>query len=531
MWNPDLLAEALKLNASWEKYQRDVLPSAPGEFRSGLRSVARRNLGDNMADLVSRARTPLPGNTLPEDALNTELKNFDQSLNQLHQIYAVGEELGGSGSSLQKSVNLYLQAIRLLREIGKKISSDTLYSFNRDAIGKWDGTTPMSQVLYSAESPVDVADYIVADHNRLRTMVEEADPLVRLLADSGLSPGEGRSSVNWGKLAADFQQFADKKAGNPIGTLESFLRTDIDKIVPENRCQGGSAVAQYGDSRKSDPFVDAVNGLRAEAVHACLMLVRQRYIDLAANFNAHLAGKFPFASDPKAAEATVNDVGAFYDLYAQASPGLIESLERLGASDSTIKPKIHDAINFLQRNALAQPLFATADKNSLPALDVTTQFRSNLTRETGGNQIIDWELRIGSQTIHNTAAPQTIRWHYGDRVTLSLRYAKDSPNVPVAKEPQVGMRIEDRTVTFDFRQNWALLALLLSHPASATDFDNPLAPSPNTVRLSFANAPGPPPGTVVFTTFSLQAPAAKDAPPAKSTLAIVPLPSSAPSLP
>jgi hypothetical protein len=93
------------------------------------------------------------------------------------------------------------------------------------------------------------------------------------------------------------------------------------------------------------------------------------------------------------------------------------------------------------------------------------------------------------------------------------------------------MRIEDRTVTFDFRQNWALLALLLSHPASATDFDNPLAPSPNTVRLSFANAPGPPPGTVVFTTFSLQAPAAKDAPPAKSTLAIVPLPSSAPSLP
>jgi hypothetical protein len=234
----------------------------------------------------------------------------------------------------------------------------------------------------------------------------------------------------------------------------------------------------------------------------------------------------------------VNDVAAFYYLYAQTSPGLTESLERLGAMDSTMKPKIQDAITFVGAAARAQPLFATADKNSLPALDVTTQFRSNLTREAGGNQIIDWELRIGSQTIHNTAAPQTIRWHYGDRVTLSLRYAKDSPNVPVAKEPQVGMRIEGRTVTFDFRQNWALFALLLSHPASRTDFDNPRASSPNTVRLSFANAPvssaasgSAPPGTVVFTTFSLQAPAAKDAPPAKSTLEIVPLPSSAPSLP
>jgi hypothetical protein len=58
------------------------------------------------------------------------------------------------------------------------------------------------------------------------------------------------------------------------------------------------------------------------------------------------------------------------------------------------------------------------------------------------------------------------------------------------------------------------------------------------VRLSFANAPvssatigSALPGTLVFTTFSLQAPVAKDAPPAKSTLVIVPLPSSAPSLP
>jgi hypothetical protein len=199
-----------------------------------------------MADLVSRARTPLPGNTLPEDALYTELKNFDESLNQLKQIQAVGEQMGEFGRSLVGSLNLYLQAIRLLREINQKISPDTLYSFNTDAIGKWDGKSPMSQVLYSAESPVDVADYIAADHDRLRAVVGEAEPLVRLLADSGLSPGEGRSAVNWSKLAADFQQFADKKAGNPIGTLESFLRTDIDKIVPENRCQDGSAVAQNG---------------------------------------------------------------------------------------------------------------------------------------------------------------------------------------------------------------------------------------------------------------------------------------------
>jgi type VI secretion system protein ImpL len=535
IWNPDLLAEALKLNTSWEKYQRDVLPSVPGGLRAGIRLIARRSLGDSMADVVSRARTPLPGNTPSEDALNTELQNFDQSLDQLKQIYAVSQGLGDSGRSLQNSLNLHLQAIRLLRNINQKISPNAIYSFQRDAIGKWNGTTPMSQAIYSgAESAEDVTDYITADHNRLRTLVDEADPLVQLLTEGGLPAGDDRSSVYWTKLGTDFKQFADKKAGNPIGTLEGFLRTDIDKILPENRCQGGAV-----DTRAGDPFVDALNGLRTDAVHACLMLVRQRYIKLADNFNSHLAGKFPFAANPAAAEATTNDVSAFFDLYTQTNAGLVESLDRLGASDATIKPKIPDAIAFLQRIADAQPLFATADKNSQPALDVTTQFRSNQgPRETGGNQIIDWELRIGSQIIHYSLAPQTIRWHYGDPVVLSLRYAKDSPNIPLARQPQFGMQIADRTITFGFRQNWALFALLLSHPAGATDFDNPNAPVPNTVRLTFGNAPGSstaggsgPPDTVVFTSFIVQAPAAKDAPPAKNTLAIVALPANAPAIP
>jgi hypothetical protein len=128
-----------------------------------------------------------------------------------------------------------------------------------------------------------------------------------------------------------------------------------------------------------------------------------------------------------------------------------------------------------------------------------------------------------------------------------LRYAKDSPRIPVARGTEHDAQIGDRKVTYDVKRNWSLLALLVSHAAQATDFENPLAPRANTIRLSFGNAPGSPgatlsgltgsglPETVVFVSFDLQAPAAKDVPAkegaGRSAVAVSAFPSHAPVIP
>lgn len=534
-WNGDMLAEALKLNASWEKYQHDVLPTVPDGARAGIRSIAQRGLAASMAAVAGSARGPLTTNSSVEDPLTAELKNFDQSLDKLKQLQSIGEKLGPAGANLISNLNLYRQAIRLLGAINAQISTASLYSWQTDALQKWDGSSPLSQVLYGVTSSDALADAIAADHERLRNLVQEADPVVQLLSDGGLPLGT--QTVYWDKLGVDFKQFGDKKAGNPIAALETFLNHDIDKIAPENHCQSGAA-----DPRTSDPFALALNTLRTDAARACLLLIRQRYTAIADNFTQHLAGKFPFSTDTTASvEADPNDVANFFDLMNQNGAGLAESLDRLGAMDSTIKPKAQAAVSFLKKISLVQPLFATADKDSLPALDVAVQFRSNQTRESGGDQIIDWDLKIGEQAAQYQAAPKPIRWHYGDRVTLTMRYAKDSPNVPVSSAPENDLQIGDRKVTYDYKKNWSLFALLLRHPALATDFENPLAPLPNTVRLDFGNAPGSPgtaggklADTIVFVTFNLQSPAAKDVPPkpgaARNMVVISGFPVSAPAI-
>jgi type VI secretion system protein ImpL len=535
LWNPDMLAEALKLNTSWEKYERDVLPSVPGTLRSVVRGAGQKGLGITIADVIARARTTLAAS---DDSLTTELKNFDQSLDQLKPLYSTGEKLGPAGTPLTASLNLYPQAVRLLGSMNAQISGNALYSWSKAAPQKWDGSTPLSLGLYMVQSSDDLAAAIEADHARLQTLVDSVDPVAQVVRAGGFSAGTAGHTVDWSKLKDDFKQLGDKKPGNPIATLESFLNHDIDKIVPENRCQAGTP-----DPRTGDPLMVAMNGLRTDTVRACLTLVQKRYTALAASFNQHLAGRFPFSADPAAQiEADPADVANFFELYTQNATGLADSLGRLGSLDPTLTAKAKDAVAFLGKVALVQPIFATADPASLPALDVTPQFRSNQSREAGGNQIIDWELKIGEQSARYQAPAAPVRWHYGDHVTLMLRYATDSPNVPVATAAANDMQIADRTVTFSFTQNWSLLALLIRHAAASTDFDNPLAPPPNTVRLTFGNAPGSPgttgqkpSATLVFVTFNLQAPAAKDAPPKegapKNTIVLSGFPVSAPQLP
>lgn len=512
IWNAEKLDEALKLNASWEKFESQVLPTAPGGIQQALRHAAAANVGAGLAKTALEARQTV-GNLPASDALELELRNFKETLDRKKQLNAAAEKLGRAGLPLISAIDIYREAARLLAEIGSQLST-SLYSYDPASLKNWDGSRLLSLALYRAESPDGVTEAIAADHERIQTLAQNADPLVRLLTSVGLPAGDGRRTLLWDKMSEDFRLYAERKPGNPIATLETFLKIDVNRISPENRCQPGAP-----DLRTNDPFIANLNSLRTDAETSCLALVRSRYEELADNFRQHLAGRFPFSTDADAAEADPADVIAFFNLLDQSGPGLADSLTRLGNLDPSEKAPAQQAVIFLKALTRVRPLFATAGEKSLPVLDVGVQFRTNEDREIGGKRIIDWELHIGDQTYSYQTPPKTLRWHYGDTVALALRYAKDSLEIPVFRPGETDVAIGDRRVVYQIRKNWSLLRLLIQHAAAATDFDNPLAPTPNTVRLRFGNAAAypdavaagkKPADTVVFASFTLQAPAAKE---------------------
>ena len=65
-----------------------------------------------------------------------------------------------------------------------------------------------------------------------------------------------------------------------------------------------------------------------------------------------------------------------------------------------------------------------------------------------------------------------LNWKPGDLVSLTLRYAYDSPEVPVppSSAPPGSaspLQVNDRTVTYTYNDVWSLLSLLRDHPPDA----------------------------------------------------------------
>jgi len=124
-------------------------------------------------------------------------------------------------------------------------------------------------------------------------------------------------------------------------------------------------------------------------------------------------------------------------------------------------------------------------------------------RESGGNQIAQWQLDIGRQIYRDFDQAKAVRWVSGDPIRLTLRFAKDSPSRPLIAPGRV-RSAGDRAVAFDFQGTWALLGLAAMGRPAAADLAGARDAAPNTLvfeipverdpqQPQLASAPPPPP--------------------------------------
>jgi type VI secretion system protein ImpL len=123
--------------------------------------------------------------------------------------------------------------------------------------------------------------------------------------------------------------------------------------------------------------------------------------------------------------------------------------------------------------------------------------------------VAEWRLEVGSRSVGEplAAPPTPLPWTYGDRVSLVIRFARDSPSVPApgAGFAPAGTTADDRTVRFDFNGNWAMFQLLLARtmprevdaalvrdlPPTVLAFDIPVRPDPAKPPLAKPEAASP----------------------------------------
>ncbi|MGH9447294.1 MAG: hypothetical protein ACRD3O_16385, partial [Terriglobia bacterium] len=364
----------------------------------------------------------------------------------------------------------------------------------------WNGQASPSMGAFEAKSPAALAEYLAFQQQRIQSDAQQAEPLIAFLADTGFSgQSEAQTQVlnKWTRIIAALNQYNAKIPGNSVTVLNDFISSGMDKISPADYCQAGSGAKSTAPA--SDYFLQVRDSLRQRLEQRCITIAdqtaSQNYAALAALFNQTLAGKFPFcpvAQETFSNEADPQSIRQFYLLFDQDAPATLTILKKAPVFGNTTKA----ALAFLHQMERVRPVFASFLPGGVgaevPVFDFTPYFRVNQRREVGGNQILDWKLQVGEQQFrYHDGAPHSGRWQWGDPIQLDLRWAEDSPLIPVSKETAPDLEVNNREVIYHYNDPWSLLTLLLNHHAPAVAFRQFVDPDPYTLEFTVPTTQAP----------------------------------------
>lgn len=511
-WNQNELSNAIQVEASREKIENDLLPSLPENYRVQVKAVVDDRASSAIyADLKMAAASADDG-IATEPGLEAALQNFDQSSEKLTKIDESLANLHASRDLACLNRVMVNQARALLARVNQEATGLYTHANSGD-----DGTggVPTSEWLFGVSSPDELQSVLANERQNVVALSTQATPLVDLLRRR--SRGASEVLARWQKISRDVEALQEKKPGNPIQTLEAFITNDVDKIAPQANCKAPAIL------NSNDEFLGVRSDLTRVAVERCQRLAVARFNQIASSFNGHLSGKFPFsqALDTRlGAEATPEDVASFYQMFDRNSDGLIGALANGSANPG-------QSAAFLKAMSQARPLVSGVGKIETAAVEVQVQFRTSRNREVLGNRIAEWTFTVGQKSVDSltiTSDTPPLLWQFGDPVTLSLRYAYDSPETPASPNPSPFAHVKDRTITYRYTDPWALLSFFQDHrsdlPGTSSQYEFRI---PN--QLATSGRDGAPPETTVFMQIDVMPPGAKEG---ASALSVPAFPATAP---
>ncbi len=500
-WNTPVLQEAIALPDEYNHYVQEDLQNAPANLRSTFERIANQRLAIAMEDEAAQAQSFLPsivssGGQPTRQEILPQIQSFQNSADALSQLLNTFQMLGMTQPHERLQRATTSQAAGLLLQLNQAFDAEQSYTIPATAYASWLGDTPPTVAVLGAQTPEQVQDYLSAQREKVRSYSNAAEPLVSFLQNehAELSPASRRAWKRWEKIGVDLKYYDNKRPGNTIAQVETWVNTDMDKVSPASLCSAnpGSDWSQQG----GDYFLQAGSTIRLDLAQRCRTLitfnVTRDYAKIASTFNHELAGHFPFAPVSQAvlgAEADPQSIRDFYGLFDTYSDLIQHALQQ----NNSFGDSGQDAATFLQQMQNDRPLFAAIlgkqEHARRPASDCPPTFRVNQAREVNGNQIIQWTLQVGQDTFTSGSPTRMGRWIYGQPVSLTLRWAKNSPTTPYLSRAKAGVDLSDRTLTFNFNDNWALLNMLATHRAPLTEFDELQDPNPFTLMFQSDEAP------------------------------------------
>jgi hypothetical protein len=524
VWDKATLQQAVDLYAEYADFVRNKSYNRPDTLDNTVKRVARNDMQRKFLAILSRApRRALPqvmdGESPRKASLRVEIKSLLDAQDLLSSLLDICRSLGIV--SLRNTLSI--QTSSLLSAVDAEFADGNFYAANERGFSGWTTKAAFhSYTVFGASNADELEVYLATQRESIAELARQfAAPVLGFGSAQGLSP---RSSVNWREILDQLDKYDAKKPGNTVSVLENFIRFEMDKVKPGN-C---SAIATASNLQPLDFFIRKRNSLRKAFLAQCRVLEAEEeeiarqlaaekqqaekdqlaadkekqaaefernlesYTNIERAFNRTLTDKFPFSALPQGesfAEADPESISAFFEVLAKNKDKAEAVLQQ--APDYNISPA--EALAFLKQMEEVRGFFDAflGKKQVYPTFAFNLRFRANEENEIGANQIIDWAFDAGNRRLNYRSIDPAGAWGYGEPLSLSLRWANDSPSIPAADffPTQSQMKLEGQTVTLTYRNKWALLYFILRHKATGVDFNGSVDVEPYTLKIEVPTQP------------------------------------------
>lgn len=516
-WDPVALESGLDLYRAYAQWASQDASVIGQPLRGRLVSAAREGTAGAMRRQIILARNPAT-----QEGPDARAMTFSRLAELFALTRSALKAVGGDTAALALGQASRGTAFSVLNHADTRFSASALYQPPGLAqLDYWNGLPAASDVLYGAPDAPGMAVYLEGQAAALRHVVIDLGEAAWLYIsqETDLPPPQDDSQrrliQTWARLYPQVSAYFAGQ-GSTVRDLTAYLATTLPGITGATCAENLPTLARA--QATGDYFLERRQILQTALWSRCDVLdggngqPATAYTAMATLFNRTLAGRYPFtasATGHGVPAVTPDDLKTFFQLWTSAAPRFMAELDQRGIAQAD---RLSAKAFIARMEAVKTFLGPWVDGQDGAGLSVSPAWRPERSLERNANQVLDWSLLVGPETLPSEGG--TALWNYGEPVSLNLRWARNSPQVPVAAGT-------DLTVQVLYQDPWALLSFLRSHPgpAGVLLFDIPIRP---------AASAGPPlqtgatPSTAA-TLARLSLGVTLGAPPAKAGAAPVPL--------
>lgn len=470
LWRQGALEQAIALIDRYYEIRLANSNDLPAELKPMLESFAQDRMLSAIGGAIERVGMPRTrlGTPISQQLGNgpdAEEQALAKAAPALIELIANLRRTGMPGLAEELAQTTAAQAVRLLASLDRQLRQAAPYRPDMVGIGLWRGEGSPAPALMGLRSLAQLSSLLPSRRQFIEKLaIGQALPLVQLVVQSGMQhdPISHGLLTRWQGLidAIDLYQRGDPLS--PLMRIEEFLLSDL-AVMEATEC-----------ANMSNPFFDpndylalALAQMQETIAERCADIfgenAARRYERIASDFMRTLAGRFPFTGDwsdkQTLARAETASPAAVRMFFLDHGPALKSIRDELLIAPVDLQAAAK-AVAFLDQLIVAQQTLSPMLDPRPPARPLRYQirvgFRTERDFERGGEQIIDWRLSSGEESVSPRRNDRLLPWTAGSDVTLDVRWARNAPDRPAAQANLAGQN----RMRWTAQGSWSLLRLI-----------------------------------------------------------------------